>query len=137
MQLGLIAQVTQDSAAVKIIAENANTFQKIDPIGIGMTVIGMSVVFLSLLLLYILFYNITKLLNMKLKKSLKKAGREAEIPDALAMSSEVNAAIAMALHLYFQEVHDYENTVLTINKVSRTYSPWSSKIYGLRQYPKR
>lgn len=137
MLLGLIAQVTRDSAAVKKIAENADTFLKIDPVGIGMTAIGMSVVFLSLLLLYMLFFNITKFLNLKLKKNLKKEGRESEIPDALAMSSEVNAAIAMALHLYLQEVHDYENTVLTINKVSRTYSPWSSKIYGLRQYPRR
>ena len=137
MLLGLIAQVMQDSSTVNIITENAKTFQKIDPMGIGMTAIGMSVVFASLLLLYILFFNITKLLNVKLKRSLKKEGKEAEIPDALSISSEVDAAIALALHLYFQEVHDYENTVLTINKVSRTYSPWSSKIYGLRQYPRK
>jgi len=26
--------------------------------------------------------------------------------------------------------------VLTIKKVSRTYSPWSSKIYGLRKTPR-
>ena len=42
----------------------------------------------------------------------------------------------MAIHLYYSEMHDKENTVLTIDKVSKTYSPWSSKIYGLRQHPR-
>lgn len=47
---------------------------------------------------------------------------------------EVYAAIATALHLHMAEMHDRENAVLTINKVARTYSPWSSKIYGLNQW---
>ncbi len=54
----------------------------------------------------------------------------------VAITGEINAAIAMTLHLYASELHDAENTVLTINKVSRTYSPWSSKIYGLNRYSK-
>jgi hypothetical protein len=53
-----------------------------------------------------------------------------EVPD------EVNAAIAMALFLYENDLHDNENTVLTLQKVSRTYSPWSSKIYTLRKLPR-
>ena len=32
-------------------------------------------------------------------------------------------------------VTNIENTVLTIRKVKRSYSPWSSKLYGLRQTP--
>ncbi|MDP4114910.1 MAG: OadG family protein [Bacteroidota bacterium] len=48
---------------------------------------------------------------------------------------EIVAAIAAALSLYKTETHDYENMVLTMQKVMRPYSPWSSKIYGLRQYP--
>jgi len=52
------------------------------------------------------------------------------------ISGEVNAAIAMALYMYQSELHDLENTVLTAQKVSRTYSPWSSKIYALRRYPR-
>ena len=51
-------------------------------------------------------------------------------------SGEVIAAIAMALHDHL-DTHDRENTVLTINKVKRAYSPWSSKIYGLRELPRR
>ena len=52
------------------------------------------------------------------------------------LSGEVNAAIAMALYLYSGEIHDQENPVLTMVRVSRTYSPWSSKIYGLRKLPR-
>lgn len=40
----------------------------------------------------------------------------------------------MALHEHL-DVHDKESAILTINKVKRAYSPWSSKIYGLREYP--
>ena len=53
------------------------------------------------------------------------------------MDKNVYAAIAMALYLYQNELHDYENTVLTINKVSKNYSPWSSKLYGLREIPRK
>ena len=56
---------------------------------------------------------------------------------AVAGNEGVYAAIAAAIHLYGEELHDVENTVLTINKVSRTYSPWSSKIHGLNTYFKR
>ena len=51
--------------------------------------------------------------------------------------TEVAAVISYALHLYQQDIHDYENMILTIQKVVRPYSPWSSKIYGLRQIPRR
>lgn len=50
---------------------------------------------------------------------------------------EVAAAISLALHLHLEDFHDYEKTMLTIQRVIRPYSPWSSKIYGLRQYPRR
>ena len=50
---------------------------------------------------------------------------------------EEAAAIAMALHEFMNDAHDVEDMILTINKVKRTYSPWSSKIYTLRQTPKR
>ena len=51
-------------------------------------------------------------------------------------SGEEIAAIVMALHEHL-DAHDQENTVLTINKVKRAYSPWSSKIYSLRELPHR
>jgi len=131
------ATVVADSLAKSKIAENSKKFLEIDPWGIGMTFVGMAVVFLSLLLLYMLFYNITKALNYRIKLAQKKKGKTAETKEVQTeLSGEVNAAISMALHLYMNELHDRESAILTISKVARTYSPWSSKIYGLRQYPR-
>jgi ABC-type cobalt transport system substrate-binding protein len=53
------------------------------------------------------------------------------IIEDLTITGEVSAAISAALHLYFNELHDDEKTVLTIKKISRRYSPWSSKIYNV------
>jgi glutaconyl-CoA/methylmalonyl-CoA decarboxylase subunit delta len=109
----------------------------LDPYGIGITAIGMGVVFMSLLLLYVAFYNVSKLLLYRTKRKLRQQGKLIEEHDKeIGMDADVNAAIAVALSLYFQEVHDKESEVLTIAKTARTYSPWSSKIYGLRQYPR-
>ncbi len=135
MFLGLIQQAATDTSVVTV-HKNSELFLKIDPYGIGMTVIGYVVVFAALLLLYIIFFNLTKVLQINVKKLLRREGKVIEIKEDMSISGEVNAAIAMALHLYFSEMHDKEDTVLTINQTSRTYSPWSSKIYGLRQHPR-
>jgi len=130
-----VTQVVTDSSIVKA-HRNSQLFLKIDPYGIGMTAIGYVIVFLALLLLYIVFYNLTRFITGNLKRTLKKESHFSEKEQTLEISGEVNAAIATALYLYYNELHDQENTVLTINRVSRTYSPWSSKIYSLRQYPR-
>ena len=140
MLLEILAQVhstAADSLTNARIEQNAQKFHEIDPWGIGMAFVGMTVVFLSLLLLYILFYNITHVLIYQKNRLRKAKGEETlKATDEEMLTGEVNAAIAAALHLYFNEIHDQESAVLTINRVARTYSPWSSKIYGLRQYPR-
>ena len=102
--------------------------------GLAITFTGMLVVFSSLILLFIVFSNLSRLLNISFKKRPKDVLAETKKKEDL--TGEVSAAIAAALHLYSKDIHDEENTVLTIKKVSRTYSPWSSKIYGLRQNPR-
>jgi Na+-transporting methylmalonyl-CoA/oxaloacetate decarboxylase gamma subunit len=52
------------------------------------------------------------------------------------LNGEEAAAIALAIHLYKSELHDMESLTITLQKVSRIYSPWSSKIYTLRQNPR-
>jgi len=64
-----------------------------------------------------LFGKKTRLASMSKDKS--------EIP-----STDI-VAIAMALHLFYDEVHDNESNVITIKRIERRYSPWSSKIYGV------
>lgn len=130
-----VTQIVTDTSIVKV-HRNSELFMKIDPYGIGMTVIGYAIVFIALLLLYISFYNLTKLLSGNIRRLLKKEGQTVDEKSIDELSGELNAAIAAALYLYYNELHDQENTVLTINRVWRAYSPWSSKIYSLRQYPR-
>lgn len=105
--------------------------------GILISVVGYVIVFAALLLLSIIITKFQKILQIKQRKKLKSVGHRAADADDLTISGEVSAAISTALYLHFQEKHDLENTVLTIKRVQRTYSPWSSKLYGLREYPKR
>ncbi len=116
------------------------SFVEFDPFGIGMTMIAMFVVFSALAILFFIYKNMGRFFikrSAAVKKSLTSEVKTAGEQPHVEMSGEVNAAIAMALHLYQSEMHDYENTVLTIQKVSRTYSPWSSKIYTLRKTPNK
>lgn len=102
-----------------------------------LTVLGYTIVFLALLFLFVTFMNIAKLLNYSVRKKLKASGKIQEDADEVSISGEVTAAISTALMMHFREVHDFESTVITIKKVQKPYSPWSSKIYGLRQYPEK
>lgn len=114
-------------------------FSKMDPYGMGMTLIAMFVVFSALATLYLIYNFLGKYFVRKasVKRKHKEVGSAATIKDAEEIiSGELNAAVAMTLYLYQSEMHDYENTVLTIQKVSRNYSPWNSKIYNIRKMPK-
>ncbi|MFA7288970.1 MAG: DUF6263 family protein [Melioribacteraceae bacterium] len=108
--------------------------------GIGMTLTGMGVVFSSLILLYILFSNMRRVINFRFtfgkKEKEANAAEAKQLEKEEAMTGEINAAIAAALFFLSQEMHDTENTVLTIKRASKTYSPWSSKLYGIRQNPR-
>lgn len=118
-----------------IVLTAGDEFVKMDPFGIGMAIIAMSVVFIALILLYLVFRNTKKIYAINLKTLFRKpekekAGLTEEVED---IPGEVGAAIAFALNLYISQYHDHEDAVLTIKKVARTYSPWSSKIYGLNR----
>jgi glutaconyl-CoA/methylmalonyl-CoA decarboxylase subunit delta len=95
-------------------------------------IVGYLVVFVSLVLLFWFFNVIPKLIYYKPGRKRKTDGVDAEEVKEPAISGEKTAAISMALHLYLSEMHDEESGVLTIKKVSKTYSPWSSKIYAVR-----
>lgn len=115
----------------------AAAFGEMDPYGIMMTFIAMSVVFTALILLYLTFKYVSKLYSIDVKSRRKKSKTDKK--DTIApedIPADINVAIAMALHLYMSELHDKENTKITIKNMAKSYSPWSSKIYGLRQVPK-
>jgi Na+-transporting methylmalonyl-CoA/oxaloacetate decarboxylase gamma subunit len=132
-------KAVQDSVKAAQESELMNTVGfNISNIGnaeIILTVLGYGIVFLSLLVLYMFISNLTKLLIATRRKKLRKAGKSTADKD-LSISGETSAAISTAILLHYQEVHDFENTVITIKKVQSAYSPWNSKLYGLRQNPK-
>lgn len=119
--------------------EKIENFQRNDSWGIGMTVTAMAVVFLGLIILYLVFKQIgNAAINASKRNAQKAAGAGQTVSqDAGQESGEIFAAIATALYEMSDDNHDIENTVLTIRKVQRNYSPWSSKIYTLRQTPKK
>ena len=99
-------------------------------------IILVSVVLFTLLLLFYLLAVQKKRRTQKVAETKVEPKQEVVVSN-VAVSDGVYAAIAAAIYLYGEELHDVENTVLTINKVSRTYSPWSSKIHGLNTYFRR
>ena len=122
--------------------EKIENFKKHDEDGFGMAIIAMSVVFIGLILLYVSFKIVGNIaVKLGKKNAMKAIGitdkAEAKEKNLGSHSGEEAAAIAMALHEFMNDAHDVEDMILTINKLKRTYSPWSSKIYTLRQTPKR
>ena len=117
-------------------------FANLDKFGYGMAISAMTVVFSGLLILFILFKFIGKVAIYLSKRNAMKAkgvtcDKEAKEKKLGEAQGEVIAAISMALHEMQNSAHDYEETVLTITRVKRSYSPWSSKIYSLRETPNR
>lgn len=93
---------------------------------------GYLIVFAALVLLFWFFSTVPKLIALaKTKKGSVKGNSQGPEKDEV-ISGEATAAIAMALHLYLDEIHDEESGVLTIKRISKNYSPWNSKIYAVR-----
>lgn len=116
-------------------------FKRIDPFGVGMAIVAMSVVFCALVVLYQIFKQVgrtaIRLERKKQEKKVAAAAGTAPVSQGTSkkpsqdIAGEELAAIAMALYKFSEDLHDNESTVLTINRVARAYSPWSSKIYGI------
>ena len=121
---------------IREVNDKVETFRTKDTHGIAMTLMAMGVVFLALIALCLCFLLISKIGAAIARKNKRETvGNGEEVPGSLADSGEEIAAIVMALHEHL-DAHDHESMILTINKVRRSYSPWSSKIYGLRRMPK-
>lgn len=97
------------------------------------TVIGIVVVFIALAILVLIFEYIQSLSIKATKKKLAKetGKKEEEIAGVKDIAADEIAAISMALHMFMNDLHDTESNVITIKRIERRYSPWSSKIYGL------
>jgi len=110
-----------------------NNLAGIDRQATIVVVLGYLIVFLALVVLYLVFRYVMPLF-FKISKYRKAAreGRHLDDSEKEILTGDVNAAIATALYLYFDEIHDYESNVITIRKVSKSYSPWNYKLYNMR-----
>ncbi|HKJ41805.1 MAG TPA: OadG family transporter subunit [Sunxiuqinia sp.] len=100
--------------------------------GWTVALVGFMIVFIALSILVVIFLRLPKLINMNLKrKHPKKKRPHCEEEEECHIEGNVTAAISLALHLYYQYQHDEESNIVTIKKVKKAYSPWSSKIYSV------
>lgn len=102
------------------------------------TILGFCLV---VILLVVLIY-ILKLFGFVMRPRIKVANPKdihegvgsprTETSETITLTGNATAAIAMALHLYYNGIHDDEGPKqVTIKKVERRYSPWNSKLYGM------
>ena len=122
-------------------AKKAKNAKEYDSFGGGITIIAMCIVIGALIVLSILFYifgNISAwFMSHKKKQTSKNKSNE---PEAKGKSTnpdtgDVIAAISAALAQHFATDHDLEDTILTIRRMRKSYSPWNSKIYNMRHLP--
>ncbi len=116
-------------------------FEEHDSVGIGMAISAMSVVFCGLILLYISFKIVGKIsVNLSKRNAMKAKG----ITDKARSKREATGAgFREKFLLPFQwpctnskaMYTMWKTPILTITRVKRSYSPWSSKIYTLRETP--
>ena len=96
-------------------------FKRMDSLGLGMTVMCMAVVFSALAILWWLFALIGKIFASTISSAKKAPAKAAAPAPAAAPAAKANAndeemaAICMALHEHFGNVHDEESDILTIN----------------------
>ena len=121
---------------ISIIGEIGLDFSAAAGSGVTVAIVGWLIVFAVLAILVIVFTQIPKLIYYNTRKKLRQQNKQAVVTnDDLHIAGDVSAAISMALYMFFEEMHDEESNVITIKRVRKTYSPWSSKIYGLRIWP--
>lgn len=113
-----------------------------DPHGVGLTVSAVVVVFFALICICFIMKGyagaIMKVQNRRANKSAaKSAAKGAEavpVVKSSEVSGEVYAAIAAAIYAYDEDMHDDEDTVITIQKVERAWTPWNAKFYNMNKY---
>lgn len=132
--------VQQSELTRKMIqAEKAKNAAENDSYGGAITIIAMCIVLSALVILSILFLVFGKISSSVQKDRKRKAhgvsDHNAEEHHDELDSGEVIAAISMALAEHMGQGHDMEDTILTIRRMRKAYSPWNSKIYNMRVMP--
>lgn len=105
--------------------------------GMNITIVGMVVVFTALAIMSGTIYYIVVASQAFLNRASKRHAVAEKSDRQTGPSGEIIAAIVMALETRVFQLHDEEDPVLTIRRISRPYSPWSSKLHGMTKPPFR
>jgi glutaconyl-CoA/methylmalonyl-CoA decarboxylase subunit delta len=116
-----------------ILNEISFDFSKITGLSVMIAVVGYVIVFGALIILYGIFNSLPKLINLSLRRKMRKSGK-AESEEIMHIEGNIAAAITMALYLNLNETHDEESDIITIKRISKQYRPWSSKIYSTNTF---
>ncbi len=139
---GHLAEALKDGEVISHhyrVAKQSEKIAKTDKYGVGLAAVAVSVVFLALICIALIISGSGKLITNTEERQKKKGDKAKEraikpVSDGSNMQNEVFAAIAAAIHLYNDELHDEEDTVITIQKVEREWTPWNAKYYNMNQY---
>ena len=104
------------------------------------TVGGFCIVITALVILFLIFTGFSKLVNHDFKKAKKEKKANVAPSTSTAAGWKVDEDLAVVIGLALalaKDVHDEESGLVTIQRVERRYSPWSSKIYGLNGLNRR
>lgn len=122
------------------VPKQAERIKEADPYGGGLALVAICVVFIALVCICFIMLGYGAIIRKVTEKNENK-GKEAKgnAPKAVsegskAVDGEVYAAIAAAIYAYEQDLHDEEDTVITIQKVERAWTPWNAKFYNMNQY---
>ncbi len=96
-------------------------------------------VFIALVCIALLITGSGKLITRSEERSKNKGKKESAIKpvsdgSSASTENEIYAAIGTAIYLYNEELHDEEDTVITIQKVEREWTPWNAKYYNMNHY---
>jgi Na+-transporting methylmalonyl-CoA/oxaloacetate decarboxylase gamma subunit len=120
----------------------AEKYAEADRYGFIITITTMTIVFTVLLLLAIIFINTGKYFKRKASsqkrrkeiRSIQNAQETISPPDPNELEL---AAIAMALHLYFDDQHEVEQTGFWLNRRLNQQPPWTAKHILFKKSPRR
>lgn len=123
------------------VKKQSEKIKESDPYGIGLMVVAVCVVFFALICIALILKGYGKsIINIQTKRANKAAAAQsasahkvtaAETADT---AGDVYAAIAAAIYLYDEELHDDEDGIITIQKVERAWTPWNAKFYNMNKY---
>lgn len=129
-----VENITSSGAFHYHVPKQSERIQASDPYGAGLAVVAISVVFFALVCIMFMMGGYGKLIQRFQNRKQTSGKATATSGTGNAPEGEVYAAIAAAIYAYSQDLHDVEDTVITIQKTERAWTPWNAKFYNMNRY---